>query len=155
MLDDRKRRDAVIFLVQMWNPVGPEPQSLWQVMGRHKDIQYASRSVGHIERQRQIHRLRHVIGELTKHLPEQARNSPECQELAAWGCRTRMHVIRLTAPRLDNEDLTKDIDFGAATLNARRQAGLDDTRAMLARQPWTAEIDPIEGVMIHEALAGS
>ena len=33
VLDDNPRKDSVIFNVQLWNPEGPEPETLWQVMG--------------------------------------------------------------------------------------------------------------------------
>ena len=151
VLNDKPRHDSVIFTVEMWNPSGPEPQSLWQVMGRQKDIQFASRD-SNIERQRQIHRMRHVIRELTRHLPAKVASSVECRELAAWGCGTTMHVIKLMAPRLDNEDYTRDIDFSSAGIAARRQSGYDETVSMLARKPWTVALDPVEGMMIHEAV---
>jgi len=150
VLDDDPRRDSVIFSVQIWNPAGPEPESLWQVMGRQKEIQYASRAASSIERQRQIHRLRHVIHELTLQLPAKTMGDAECRELAAWGCCTTMHVIKLVAPRLIDEDHTRDIDFTPAGIEERRQAGYDETAAMIARKPWTAELDSIEGMMIHE-----
>jgi NTE family protein len=86
VLDDKPRKDSVIFAVQMWNPEGPDPSSLWQVMGRQKDIQYASRAKSHIARQKQIHHLRHVIREIAKHVPENDRDSEVVKELASWGC---------------------------------------------------------------------
>ncbi|MEP6876882.1 MAG: patatin-like phospholipase family protein, partial [Burkholderiales bacterium] len=43
VLDDNPRRDSLIFAVNVWHQTGPEPESIWQVMGRQKDIQYASR----------------------------------------------------------------------------------------------------------------
>src|SRR6185295_6535797 len=98
VLDDKPRRDSVIFAVQMWNPEGPEPETLWQVMGRQKDIQYASRATSHIARQKQIHHLRHIIRQLAKKLPEKTRTTEEARELASWGCGTNMHVVRLIAP---------------------------------------------------------
>lgn len=150
VLDDHPRRDSVIFSVQIWNPVGPEPQSLWQVMGRQKEIQYASRDDSNIERQRQIHRLRHVIRELALQLPAKTFDSARCRELAAWGCGTTMHVIKLIAPRLIDEDHTRDVDFTPAGIEQRLQAGYEETAAMIARKPWTAELDPVEGMMIHE-----
>ncbi|MGO4610613.1 patatin-like phospholipase family protein, partial [Variovorax sp. 2RAF20] len=67
ILDDRPRRSSLIFAVQLWPASGPEPDSIWQVMSRLRDIQYSSRAESHLERQRQIHRLRHVIRELGKH----------------------------------------------------------------------------------------
>jgi NTE family protein len=153
VLDDHPRRDSVIFAVNVWQPTGPEPESIWEVMGRQKDIQYASRADSQIERQKQIHRLRHVIRELSKNLSLEKQNSPECQQLASWGCGTIMHVARLLAPTLDSEDYLKDIDFSPAGIRARWQAGLSDTLRMLERAPWEAPIDPMEGVVVHELSA--
>src|SRR5205085_4952599 len=80
VLDDKPRRDAVIFGVNVWQPTGAEPESIWQVMGRQKDIQYASRADSHIARQKQIHRLRHVIRELAKKLPPEMQDDADCRE---------------------------------------------------------------------------
>jgi NTE family protein len=155
VLDDKPRRDSVIFTVHMWNPEGPEPESIWQVLGRQKDIQYASRATSHIARQKQIHHLRHIIREIAKHVPEQARHAPAVKELAAWGCGTTMHVVRLVAPKQDGEDHTKDIDFTPAGIRARWQAGYADTRRVLDRAPWTQTVDPTDGVVIHDLAAAA
>ncbi|HUH93047.1 MAG TPA: patatin-like phospholipase family protein [Casimicrobiaceae bacterium] len=154
VLDDKPRRDSLIFAVHMWNPEGPEPETLWQVLGRHKEIQYASRARSHIARQKQIHHLRHVIRELAKHVPDGKRESAAVRELTSWGCGTTMHVVRLVAPRIDGEDHTKDIDFTAAGIRARRHAGYAATRRVIRRVPWNAAVDPIEGVVIHDDAGG-
>ena len=153
VLDDKPRRDSVIFTVNVWNPEGPEPASVWQVLGRQKDIQFASRAKSHIARQQQIHHLRHIIRELAKELPPRLRDSPHARELASWGCGTTMHVARLVAPKLDAEDHTKDIDFTPAGIRARWQAGYEDTQRMLERAPWRAPVNPEEGVVIHDPIA--
>jgi NTE family protein len=153
VLDDNPRRDSVIFAVNVWQPTGAEPGSIWEVMGRQKDIQYASRADSHIARQKQIHRLRHVIRELSKKLSPERQESAECRELASWGCGTTMHVVRLLAPALDSEDYLKDIDFSPAGIRARWEAGLRDTLRMIERAPWEAPVDPMEGVVVHELSA--
>ena len=149
VLDDRPRRDSLIFAVNVWHQIGPEPESIWEVMSRQKDIQYASRADSHIARQKQIHRLRHVIRELTKELPAAKQADRKVKELAAWGCGTQMHVAHLLAPRLECEDHTKDIDFTPTGIRVRRDAGYADTMRMLERAPWTVPADPIEGVIEH------
>jgi len=149
VLDDKPRRDSLIFAVNVWHQTAPEPESIWEVMSRQKDIQYASRADSHIARQKQIHRLRHVIRELTKELPAAKQADDKVKELAAWGCGTQMHVAHLLAPRLDSEDHTKDIDFTPNGIRARRDAGYADTMRMIERAPWTAPADPIEGVIEH------
>lgn len=147
VLDDRPRRDSLIFAVNVWHQSAPEPESIWQVMGRQKDIQFASRADSHIARQKQIHRLRHVIRQLTLQIPASKQSDPVVKELSSWGCGTTMHVAHLLAPRLEGEDHTKDIDFSPAGIKARREAGYVDTVKMVERAPWRAPTDPIEGVV--------
>jgi len=149
VLDDRRRRDSLIFAVNVWHQTAPEPESIWQVMGRQKDIQFASRADSHIARQKQIHRLRHVIRQLTQQLPTARQSDPAIKELSSWGCGTTMHVAHLLAPRLEGEDHTKDIDFTPAGVKARREAGHADTLRMIERAPWREPTDPIEGVVEH------
>jgi NTE family protein len=154
VFDDNPRRNGVVFTVHIWNPSGPEPDSIWKVMSRQKDLQYSSRAASHITRQKQIHRLRHVIAELADRLPPELRSDPEIRELAAYGCLTRMHVVRLLAPPLAGEDHSKDIDFSPEGIRARWAAGYADTTRVLAQAPWTHPFDPIEGFILHDASMG-
>jgi NTE family protein len=150
VFDDNPRRSSLIFAVHMWNPIGPEPETIWQILNRHKDIQYSSRVATHISRQLQSHRLRHVIRQLAELLPEAERTSDKVRELASHGCLTRMHVVRLLAPRLDNEDHRKDIDFSEAGIRRRWDAGYEKTRREIERAAWQGEFDPLDGVILHE-----
>ncbi len=149
VLDDKRRRDSLIFAVNVWHQEAPEPNSIWEVMTRTKDIQFASRADSHIARQKQIHHLRHVIRELTKQVPATNQNAAKVKELASWGCGTQMHVVHLLAPRIESEDHTKDIDFTPNGIRARRDAGHADTMRMIQRAPWREPADPIEGVIEH------
>jgi NTE family protein len=151
VLDDNPRRDSLIVSVNMWQPSGSEPGTIWQVLGRQKDIQYASRGKSHVMRQEQIHRLRHVIRELGKRLSDAERDDPEVRELLGYGCGTTMHLVRLLSPRLDSEDHTKDIDFTRAGIRTRWQAGYQHALRVIAEKPWICHIDPLQGVLIHES----
>jgi NTE family protein len=152
VFDDKPRRDSLIFSVNLWQPDGKAPETLWQVMGRQKDIQYSSRGLSHVARQQQIHRLRHVIRELSKRIPKGQAKDPAISELTAYGCGTTMHLVRLLAPRLENDDHTKDIDFSAAGIESRWAAGYDYVRRAIGREPWNCEVDALTGVMIHEPV---
>ncbi len=111
IFDDNPRRDSLIFAVHMWNPMGPEPESVWEVLHRHKDIQYSSRVASHIARQRQIHKLRHVVSRLawiTKTTPRTSisarlgfacagRRAMPIRSVRCDGSRGTTHAIRLKA----------------------------------------------------------
>lgn len=154
VFDDNPRKNSVIFAVHIWNPQGPEPDTIWQVMSRQKDIQYSSRAVSHIARQKQIHRLRHVIAELVRRLPEKEQKTEAVRELASYGCLTRMHVVRLLAPPFEGDDHTKDIDFSPRGIRRRWEAGYADTSRVLDLAPWSGNFDPVEGFILHEAKPG-
>jgi NTE family protein len=152
VFDDNPRKNSLIFAVHLWNPVGVEPTTMAEVLNRHKDVQYSSRIMSHIARQQQTHRLRHIINELVKRLPDHERSAAEVRELAGYGCQTRMHVVRLLAPQLHRETHTKDIDFSLRGIMQRWDAGHAHTRAALEQAPWTGEFDPLSGVILHEQM---
>ena len=154
VFDDNPRRDSLVFAVHLWNPHGAEPETIWEVMNRQKDVQYSSRAASHIRRQRQLHRMRHVIAELAALVPDEAKSNNAFSELASYGCTTRMHVIRLLAPALDYEDHAKDIDFSPEGIRQRREAGYRHTCETLEQAPWRSEFDPLEGFVLHEACGG-
>jgi NTE family protein len=152
IFDESPRVNSLVFAVHMWNPAGPEPETIWEVLHRQKDIQYSSRVATHIARQAQIHRLRHIIRELAALLPDDVRRNAHIQELTSYGCLTRMHVVRLLWPGHDTEDHTKDVDFSPSGIRKRWDAGYEKTMRAIDGAPWKGAFDPVEGVYLHELL---
>jgi NTE family protein len=153
VFDDNPRRDSVVFSVQIFPIAGPEPESVWQVLSRQIDIQYASRADSHIPRQEHIHQLRHMVRELVRMLPESQRQSPEVKEMAGYGCGTLMHIVRINATPSKNDDYLREIDFSSEGIQRRWRAGYDDTMRTLDRRPWEVPIDPMVGVAVHDSDA--
>jgi NTE family protein len=75
------------------------------------------------------------------------------RELAGYGCLTRMHVVRLLAPRVENEDHTKDVDFSPDGIRRRWEAGYENACRAIALAPWRGEFGPLDGVILHEPRA--
>lgn len=151
VMNDAPRRNSLIFSAHLWLADGAAPQSVWESMGRAKDIQFASRIDNFVEEERKLHRLRHIVSMLGKRLPAAARADPEVRELLSWGCSTTMHLCRMYAPRLPGEDHCKDIDFSALGIALRREAGYRNTQKMLEERPWRQPHDPLEGVLMYGA----
>ncbi|MEM9708734.1 MAG: patatin-like phospholipase family protein [Pseudomonadota bacterium] len=153
VLDANPRMDNIIFSVQLWNQDGSEPQSMWDVFNREKDIQYASRAETQVARQKELHKLRHIIKELANTIPDDLKTDA-VDEMASWGCLTRNHIVRFLAPTLENEDHLKDIDFSPDGVAARAAAGYEHTCRALEAAPWNDPFDPIEGVIFHDTCGG-
>ena len=150
VMDDAPRRSSVIFAAQLWRKEGAVPLSVQEAMGRHKDIQYASRAETHTAHQQQLHELRHVISQLGDLLPARSRNAPELRALLDHGCKTVMHFVPLRTPEFAGEDHTKDIDFSPSTVAARWAKGHELAWEQLRRAPWQAPVDPLSGVVVHD-----
>jgi NTE family protein len=151
VMDDAPRRSSVIFAAQLWHKEGQVPRSVREALSRHKDIQYASRAETHTGHQQQLHALRHVISQLGDMMPARSRQAPEVRALLDHGCRTVMHFVPLHSPEFVGEDHTKDIDFSATTVKARWQAGYERAREQLERAAWSAPVDSLRGVVVHDA----
>ena len=149
VMNDQPRRNSLIFIAHLWHAAGPAPQSVWDAMGRLKDIQYASRIDSYVEEEKKLHSLRNMIHQLGHALPAAKRDDPALREILASGCSTVMHLCRLYAPHLHGEDLSKDIDFSAHGIRLRREAGYRQMRAMLRARPWTQPCKRHEGIVIH------
>jgi NTE family protein len=63
-----------------------------------------------------------------------------------------MHVVRLLAPQIENENHTKDVDFSPSSLRQRWEAGYANTARAIEQAPWESEFDPLEGVILHENI---
>jgi NTE family protein len=149
IFDDNPRRSGLVFSVSVWNSEGPEPRTIAEVLNREKDVHFANRTESNVERQQQIHKLRHIIAELTNRLPETDRESNRVRELASYGCLTRMHVVALAAPIQPDDDYAKDIDFSSGGIHARWDAGYTQAMRAIEAAPWTTDCDSLEGIILH------
>ncbi len=154
VLDEEPRRDALIFVVNLWHISGSLPETIMEVGSRQKDIQFSSRAEHHIEDERKLLHLRHVVNRLGDLLPKDILDDSDVQDMLASGCRTNVHLVRLFAPRLETEDQHKDIDFSAHGIQSRWQAGYEHTREMLSSKPWLKPTDPLEGIHLHDGPGG-
>ena len=151
VFEDLPRQNSVVFAVNVWQRRATEPQSIWEVMSRHKDIQFATRAEPYLARQKQIYRMRRIVQTLVKQSPQPMQHLPGWRELAAEATDTTMQVVRLFAPPIAGEDMLKDIDFSRSGIRTRWTAGYEDTMRVLERAPWKEPVDASEGVVIHEA----
>jgi NTE family protein len=151
VIEDRPRRSALIFAVDVWQPTAAEPRSIWEVMARQKDIQFASHADSHIARQKQLHHLRRLLHDLLDRWPGPKDQIPSRLELAAHGADTTVHIVRLKAPAIPGDGYLKDVDFTRTGIHQRWSAGHRDALQAIARAPWEDPTDPMQGLFVHEA----
>ncbi len=150
VLEDEPRRDTLCFMVDLWNPVGRDPRNLAEVLTRHKDLTYASRSQQHIKSYRAIHDLRNAVRVLHDLLPKERRDDPAVAAVAALGCATTMNIVHLGYPEEDWELGYKGVDFSWPRIQDRWQRGYSDATRALKQAAWLEPVPAEIGVVVHE-----
>jgi NTE family protein len=150
VLDDPQHENTLCFMVDLWSATGPEPSTLDEVQTRQKDVTFASRSQRHIEDYRRTHQMQHKLRELYALLPEANRPAAAAAELAALGCDSTIHVVRLPYAARDWQMASKDINFSRGSTQWRWEQGYRDGVRALEQAGWLTE--PLEhtGVVVHE-----
>lgn len=150
VLDDAERRDTLCFMVDLWDPTADAPRSISQAMARQKDIQYASRTRGHLQEHCDKQNLRRAIKLLSAKLTTKELQDPAMQRLSKMGCESSINIVRLIMKALPTDDHNKDVDFARSSLDARWQAGDRDARRALSHKQWLKPLAEDVGMVIHE-----
>ena len=153
VLDDEPRVSTLCFMVDLFNPVGPAPRTMDDVLARHKDIIYASRTHRHIDSYRRTHNLRRAVMALWNDLPREARTDSELQRLAGLGCTTTMFIEHFIYRSQPSETAAKDYEFSKASIAEHRAAGCRDAKRALDDAAWRDPPPANVGVIVHQAAS--
>ncbi|OWW21112.1 patatin-like phospholipase family protein [Noviherbaspirillum denitrificans] len=150
VLADEPRVDTICFMVDLWSPDGPEPNTLEQVYTRQKDVLYASRSRRHIDAYLRGHRLRRLVRTLRAKVPDHLLSEDVLRELDKVGIDTTMHIVRLAYAGRDWQMASKDINFSKGSIEWRWEQGYQDAMRAIDHGAWRAEAPEGAGVLVHE-----
>jgi NTE family protein len=147
--------NVLIVQVDLFSAEGELPQNLDQVMERHKDIMYSSKTrfdTGHV---RQIRRLRGALRRLLQKLPLRLKADPDVKTLEAAGRRGQhIDIVHLINRRYSYAGYTKDYEFSRATVKELWAAGLADARGVVAHPESLIRTDRSEGVRAYHLMRG-
>ncbi|MBA4216991.1 MAG: patatin-like phospholipase family protein [Proteobacteria bacterium] len=149
VLDDSERRDTLCFMVDLWDASEAAPRTMAQALTRYKDIQYASRICEHLDDHARMQNLRRALRQVGRRLGPAAAADPAVKALLALGCDSRIDVEHLVMQAQPGEDSWRDIDFTAARLQARWDAGLHDGRRVVRRAAWREPPHDDVGMRVH------
>ncbi|WP_295761619.1 patatin-like phospholipase family protein [Undibacterium sp.] len=149
-LAEVRQKDALCFMVDLWDPTEIRPTSIAEGLARYKSIQYASRSKELLENYQQIANLQKAIRLLADKIPGAERQQETTQMLLAMGCDHTVNVVNLIMKASEQDHYFKDIDFSRETIAARWQDGIHDCKRALQHKAWLVPLPPHAGLVIHE-----
>ena len=132
VLEAEPRVDTLIFMVDLFDPRGPEPRTMDEVLARQKDIQYASRSRHHSEQAATMQQLRNALAQALAGLPHGARAEPAVRGLMAEASEVRTTIVRIVSRAATSDLSSRDYEFSRVSIGDRIAAGYEDMQRAIA-----------------------
>jgi NTE family protein len=146
IIDEPRYPRMVVFVIDLWDPIGPPPETMNNVLWRAKQIQYASRTSHHIDAVATKVNLRHAVSLLKSHEAPEVRAVPDDPVLTA----RRLDIVHIVYRPEADQIPNSDAEFSRSSIAERRSAGYRDMCAALAAEPWLREEKPAYlGALVH------
>jgi NTE family protein len=150
LLDEDDHLNTLIFQVDLFSARGDLPRDIQDVMARHKDIMYSSRTRYNTNVYRRIHTWKTRLHQALEKVPEELLSDEQRQlkeQLADLPEFTLLHIIY---QQKAYEGHAKDYEFSGTSMREHWQSGYEDTRRTLKRKDWLAMPPEGAGIVVHD-----
>jgi NTE family protein len=136
VLENERRRDLLIFQVDLFPARGDLPATLLEAAEREKDIRFSSRTRMNTDMNRQIHNARMAVRDLIGKLPDYLKNDPSVEYLREAAKENTVTVVHLIYRSKNHESSSKDYDFSHVGVVEHWGAGVRDVHASMRHKDW-------------------
>jgi NTE family protein len=154
IMGEAAHKNILCFMIDLFNPEGPEPDSFNKVLMRSKEISYANASDTHIAHFREAHNLRRALHNVVSMLPEEQYNNINTQTFKKLGYDTTMHIVHFTYRPKYYEWDSKDYDFSKLAIDEHFNEGYLDANWATNNSSWLEESPSDTGVVIQTIKRG-
>ena len=136
VLDNERRRDLLIFQVDLFSARGDLPKTLLEAAEREKDIRYSSRTRMNTDMNRKVHNARMAVRDLIGKLPDNLKNDPSVEFLREAAKENTVTVVHLIYRSKNHESNSKDYDFSHIGVVEHWNAGVRDVHQSMQHKDW-------------------
>jgi len=150
LLDQEEDRSSLVFQVDLFSASGPIPRRMSDVLIRHKDITYSSRTRQSTDAFRRIMKLRLQLLRALQRVPKDQLLDGEAELIADYADAGVVNIVHLIYQHKIYECDAKDFEFSGASMREHMQTGYDDTVRTLRHREWLRRPSAEEGVTVHD-----
>ena len=150
LLDQEDRLNTLIFQVDLFSARGVLPRDIQDVMARHKDIMYSSRTRYNTDVYRRIHTWKSKLYHVLKKLPDDQLSDEERKLKHELSDLPEIAILQLIYQQKAYEGHAKDYEFSGTSMREHWQSGYEDTRRTLKRQDWLSMPPDGAGLLVHD-----
>jgi NTE family protein len=150
LLEQDDNLSTLVFEVDLFSARGSLPRDMRDVLGRHKDIMYSSRTRQNTDQFRKLHSLRHRLAAALAKIPPDQRDADDEKLLGELGDMAAVNIVHLIYQQKSYEGHAKDYEFSGTSVREHWDAGYHDTKRTLRHEDWLAPPKARDGVVVHD-----
>jgi NTE family protein len=142
--------NSLVFQVDLFSSTGELPRDIRDVMGRHKDIMYSSRTRQVTDMFRRLQRWKKRAYQALIKVPEELLSDEERKMRDKLANLPDLTILQLIYQQKSYEGSAKDYEFSGTSMREHWASGYDDTRHTLMRKDWLAMPKEGAGIVTHD-----
>nr|WP_210255401.1 patatin-like phospholipase family protein [Rhizobium sp. SG741] len=150
LLDQDEDRSSLVFQVDLFSARGVLPRSMPDVLSRHKDIMYSSRTRQNTDNFKRIHGLKMKLLGALKRVPKDQLTPEEEELIIDYSDAGVVNIVHLIYQHKNYEGHAKDYEFSGTSMREHWDMGLEDTKRTLRHTEWLLPPLGDDAVAIHD-----
>jgi NTE family protein len=150
LLDQEDNLNSLVFQVDLFSARGVLPRDIHDVMARHKDIMYSSRTRYNTDLYRRIHSWKTRLKQALAKVPPERLSEDEKRLQEELSDLPEVAILQLIYQQKSYEGHAKDYEFSGTSMREHWQSGYEDTARTLKHKVWIAMPPPGQGVVVHD-----
>ncbi|MGY3614684.1 patatin-like phospholipase family protein [Bradyrhizobium sp. USDA 10063] len=150
LLDQADSLNSLVFQVDLFSARGALPRDIQDVMARHKDIMYSSRTRYNTDMYRKTHNLRARLYKALSKLPDEQLSEEERHLRDSNSALPSIAILQLIYQQKAYEGHAKDHEFSGTSMREHWMSGHEDTKRTLMRRDWIKMPDDGMGIVVHD-----
>ena len=141
---------SLIFQIDLFPARGELPRDLQDVLGRHKDIMYSSRTRYNTDVYRRLHTWKTRLYQALAKVPEDALSEEEKRMRDDLRDLPEITILQLIYQQKAYEGHAKDYEFSGTSMREHWQSGFEDTKRTLLHKYWLEMPAQGAGCVVHD-----
>ena len=150
LLDQEDKLNSLVFQVDLFSARGMLPRDIQEVLARHKDIVYSSRTRHNTDIYKHLNNLKADYYKALLKIPEDQLSNHERMMRESLADLPEITILQMIYQQKAYEGDSKDHEFSATSMREHWQSGLEDTRRTLKRRDWLALPEEGMGIVVHD-----
>jgi NTE family protein len=150
LLDQEDRINSLVFQVDLFSARGVLPRDIQDVMARHKDISYSSRTRYNTDVYRRIHAWKMRLYQALKKIPEELLSDAERKFKEELADLPEITILQIIYQQKSYEGHAKDYEFSGTSMREHWTSGYEDTMRTLKHRSWIALPSHDDGIVVHD-----